>query len=79
MRCRWQTLWRKGASVARRRGAGLVLSADTTCAVEGAILKLQSGIEIAGALIEQGRHQVGRALLALRIARRAAKEAGVLK
>ena len=30
--------WRKAATVARRRGAGLVLAADTCCAVEHSIL-----------------------------------------
>lgn len=30
--------WRKAAAVARRRGSGLVLAADTACAVEGEIL-----------------------------------------
>jgi septum formation protein len=30
--------WRKAAAVARRRGGGLVLAADTACAVEGEIL-----------------------------------------
>ncbi|SIN81106.1 septum formation protein [Singulisphaera sp. GP187] len=30
--------WRKAAAVARRRGQGLVLAADTACAVEGEIL-----------------------------------------
>lgn len=30
--------WRKAAAVARRRGRGLVLAADTVCAVGGAIL-----------------------------------------
>jgi septum formation protein len=30
--------WKKAAVVARRRGAGLVLAADTTCAVGGQIL-----------------------------------------
>src|SRR5690349_17767135 len=30
--------WRKAAAVASRRGRGLVLAADTVCAVEGHIL-----------------------------------------
>ncbi len=30
--------WKKAAQVARRRRAGLILAADTVCAVEGAIL-----------------------------------------
>ena len=30
--------WRKASSVARRRGSGLILGADTACAVDGEIL-----------------------------------------
>jgi septum formation protein len=33
-----QLAWQKAAVVARRRGSGLILAADTTCAVEGVIL-----------------------------------------
>lgn len=33
-----QLAWKKAAAVARRRGAGLILAADTACAVDGEIL-----------------------------------------
>jgi septum formation protein len=33
-----QLAWKKATAVARRRGAGLILAADTACAVDGEIL-----------------------------------------
>lgn len=49
--------WRKAAAVARRRGSGLVLAADTTCAVDHHILNKPSDRDDAERMIrlQEGR------------------------
>src|SRR5262249_13235953 len=49
--------WRKAAAVAARRGVGLILAADTACAVEGRILGKPAGRDDAERMIrlQEGR------------------------